>query len=605
MLEAITNLKDELKQIGKWSVDEINQMLDNGIQKYVVNYQEKFGKTKTFIFRDERIDFYDIYFPLSLYNTNRKKTIKVPRQIDSLFKGSHCITILGNAGSGKTMLLRHCFLSTLKNSKQIPIIVELRRLNSYTGTLEGYIQEQVFSFKLAQNNHILGRLLENGNFTFMFDGFDELSLDTKEQRIRELDIFIDKYSNNYFLLSSRPGANAESLARFNNYHVCALTSEQIKEFIHLQLCMIEDECILERKMLEVISRPESQNYQTYLSSPLLLSMFILTFSTHPELPTLKSKFYYNVFDTLYSRHDTISKSGGYTHEKKTNLEKDKIENILKWFSYISYFESHFSFDKEYLSTTLNKVKRSINIDYNTESIIYDFSVAISVLILDGLDYSFPHRSLQEYFTAVLIKNLPEKIKKEKIYEVKLVQRKWDSDLNLWDLCNEVDNYCFNKYFIIIQLDSYIRILNNGSVNVENEKKLIFENYLKLSDTGLYFDKDKNFMGVNLPDENFDSLMSFLGLDPMILFNFFMTFPKDYFTEIEPYLERIDDSGVLNFVFYLSRHNRYNSHFSHLFEECGVYDKFYDFYKEMLIVRKKINDKLQQEYKNEEFLLDLV
>lgn len=603
MLDAITNLKDELKQIGKWSIDEINQMLDNGVQKYVVNYQEKFGKTKTFVFRDERIDFYSIYFPLSLQNKNKKETIKVPKLIDHLFQDSHCITILGNAGSGKTMLLRHCFLSTLKYSIQIPIVIELRRLNSYEGTLIDYVQDLVFVYKLAQNKNILDRLLGSGKFTFMFDGFDELSLGTKEKRIRELDLFIDKYNNNFYILTSRPGSNAESLSRFNNYHIRSLTAEQIKEFIHLQLCVIEDEGILEQKMLEIINRPESRNYRMYLSSPLLLSMFILTFSNHPELPTLKSKFYYNVFDTLYSRHDTISKSGGYIHEKKSSLEKEQIETILKWFSYISYFESHFLFDKEYLSITLNKVKQSIKIDYNTEHVIYDLSVAISVLIQDGLDYSFPHRSLQEYFTAVLIKELPESIKKDKIYGSKFFHQIWGENLNLWELCNEIDKYCFNKYFLLEQLNEFILEIGKGVVDIEKDKILILTNCLKMIKPRLFFDKSKEVIGINYPNKKFTSLTKFLklGLSNAGV-NFFIELPNKYQSEMEPFFEKLNSGDIFQYVFNFSRKD---DALMQLYEQCGLVENMSILYKKIIEHKRKIEKQLQQNYENDILLLDLV
>lgn len=605
MLEAIANLKDELKQIGKWSIDEINQVLENGIQKYVINYQEKFGKTKTFVFRDERIDFYKIYFPLSLYNKGKQEPIKVPLSIDELFKDSNCITILGNAGSGKTMLLRHCFLSTLKYSSQIPIVIELRRLNSYSGTLTEYIQEQVSAHKLAQNKSILERLLESGKFTFMLDGFDELSLNTKEQRTRELEMFIDKYFNNYYLLTSRPGANAENLSRFNNYHVRPLMLDQIKEFIHLQLCIIEDGGSLECKMLDIINKPESKNYRIYLSSPLLLSMFILTFSNHPELPTLKSKFYYNVFDTLYSRHDTISKSGGYTHEKKTNLEKEQIETVLKWFSYISYFESHFLFDKEYLSSSLNKVKQNTALNYNTDFMIYDLSVAISILIIDGLDFSFPHRSLQEYFTAILIKNLPEKIKKEKIYHQKLVNRNWEGDLNLWELCNEVDKYCFSKYFLIEQLDILVKEIGKGVVNIENDKIIILKNYLSFFNYKLYFggEGDKEIRGVNFRNSKYEELMKFLRISQTgVGMNYLLNIKKKQFKKMEPYFESFSGDEILKFVFDFSE---FDDTLIQLYEETGFINNVCVLYKKILENKKRIENKLKQEYETEIFLLDLV
>ena len=297
IIELIAAFKNELLKVGGIVKDELDQCLDKGLQKYVENYKSKFRNTKTFIFRDNQVDFYKIYFPLTL--RYKDKTLEIPELIDDLFKQHHYITVLGYAGSGKTMLLKHCFLSCLKSSGQIPIVIEFRNLNSFSGTLLDYIREYVFKLNIVKNNNILERLLEAGRFLFLLDGFDEISLSLKESRIRELDSFIDSYVHNNYLLTSRPDANAENLQRFENYYVCKLNHKQIKEFINLQVNLIENDGVLENKILDLISKRENQEYLSYLSSPLLLSMFILTFSNHPELPKQKNKFYYNVFDTLY------------------------------------------------------------------------------------------------------------------------------------------------------------------------------------------------------------------------------------------------------------------------------------------------------------------
>ena len=47
--------------------DELEQYLDKGLQKYIVNNKDKYSVTKTSLFRDNQVDFYDIYFPLCLF----------------------------------------------------------------------------------------------------------------------------------------------------------------------------------------------------------------------------------------------------------------------------------------------------------------------------------------------------------------------------------------------------------------------------------------------------------------------------------------------------------------------------------------------------------
>ena len=46
--------------------DECKQALRDDIYAYIGNFVEKYSKIKTFLFSEERRDFYDVYFPLSL-----------------------------------------------------------------------------------------------------------------------------------------------------------------------------------------------------------------------------------------------------------------------------------------------------------------------------------------------------------------------------------------------------------------------------------------------------------------------------------------------------------------------------------------------------------
>lgn len=596
IVTLIATFKQELLKVGSNIKNELDQCLDKGLQKYVENYKSKFRYTKTFIFRDNQVDFYDVYFPLTLRYKDEK--IEIPNSIDNLFKRHRYITVLGYAGSGKTMLLKHCFLSCLKYSGQIPIVVEFRNLNSYEGTLLNYIQEYVFKMNIAKNNNILDRLLDAGKFTFLLDGFDEISLSLKERRISELDSFIDLYPHNNYFLTSRPDSNAENLQRFENYYVCKLGKKQIEEFINLQVNLINDGGILEKKILDLIGKRENREYLSYLSSPLLLSMFILTFSNHPELPKQKNKFYYNVFDTLYSRHDTVSKSGGYVHEKKTSFEKNMFETVLKWFSYISFVNYKYNFDRQFLTETFQKIKETTNLNFIIEDLIYDLSVSISVLIKDGTLYTFPHRSLQEYFTALLISGMNENVKKEKIYNKTINKFGFDNEYNLWSLCEEMDRYCFVKYFLLERLDKIISKLEvscDGSITKEN----IFHNMLGLFNPLLMIN-GSDFNGVRYSPSDEYRILKYLRFD---LVRILLHIDSSDFKELAECIisrhleiERNEDEFDFNC-------QTEDEEIRKLYNRCKLYDKGYELYMKIKDRKNQLENMLKKEDENNMSLLD--
>ncbi|KGO88634.1 hypothetical protein Q765_01660 [Flavobacterium rivuli WB 3.3-2 = DSM 21788] len=461
ILKLLTVFKEPLFAATNGVKEEFIQAFNNGLIEFLENYYDKYSNTKTFIYRDEKADFYDIYYPVTL--KNRGKSIFKITDLKHLFNNNDYITIIGTAGSGKSMLMKHIFLSTINQSYKIPIVLELRNLNDYDGSLFDYISESLLSNKLVKSKNFIERILSKGNFLFLFDGYDEIYSSNKNKTTNEIENFVDLYNKNIFVITSRPGANCESLQRFNNFYVEPLTDQQIKDFITQQYKYQDDKESIE-KVVAVIENPLNRDYKDYLTNPLLLSMFIFTFNNYPELPRSKNKFYWNVFDTLCTKHDTFTKKGSWLHERKSGLLNEDFENILKWFSYITLFKGRYNFDEKYLKTNFSEIIKKLDLKINLEDLIYDLNVSISILILDGTDYTFPHKSLQEYFCALLIKELNEN-QKEKIYTEKFANLSHNStggNLNFFKLCYELDKSSFLKYYLIPQAKNFLSKIDNST-----------------------------------------------------------------------------------------------------------------------------------------------
>lgn len=131
---------DALVKICKDFKADVRQQLRDDINSYIGNFVNKFSKIKTFLYSDQRKDFYEVYFPLYLcHPAHRDKRILVPDNPDYLFAHNNYVTILGHAGCGKTMILRHLFLSACNKSAKIPLVVELRKLKDFDGSFADYI----------------------------------------------------------------------------------------------------------------------------------------------------------------------------------------------------------------------------------------------------------------------------------------------------------------------------------------------------------------------------------------------------------------------------------------------------------------------------------
>ncbi len=395
----------ELKQLFK------NRLLEYQVEEYKRNYY-----SKTLLHRSEPKALNTFYQPLFIrvddtehYNSDRISTKSAPK----LFEKHNYLTIIGSAGSGKSTIIKYLYTNCFDENYKIPIKLELRYLNEYNGTLNQYIFDEIFHFqKLGFSGTIIDRMLSSDGFVFFFDGYDEVNSTIRSRTIKELDSFVQKYPKNKYVVTSRPYTSIDLLPLFVNYYVCDLNENEIAAFVRKQIPKNEEE--LANKIIEAIGKVENRSYDSFLSNPLLLSMFILTFQSYSEIPKRRSEFYDQVFDTLFSIHDSISKLA-YVREKQCGLSKDQFEEVLQLFSFLSFFEEKFIFPPNYLTDKLNIIKsKKKTLNFDNEKIIDDLQVAIGILNKEGIDYTFPHRSLQEYFAALYISKLGKE-NKERLY----------------------------------------------------------------------------------------------------------------------------------------------------------------------------------------------
>ncbi len=442
----LTSLISPLIEIVKRAQDEYKHAYFTGLEKYLFNRAEKYFYTNTFLHRGAKVKFLDIYYPLKIKAFGSKENAVV---VDLEFIDSHkYISIIGTAGSGKSMIMKFLFIESIKSYFRIPIFIELRRFNIENGSFKKFIFNSILEANLEPSERTLERALKSGVYIFIFDGLDEIAIEKKEQFFHQLDGFIDSYAENKFVISSRPRAGAEQLPRFEPFYVSEICQSEFSDFINKVVWDGERR----QNLFNVIKDEENRQYLHYFSSPLLFSMFILTFESYPEIPKRKSSFYQNVFDTLYSMHDGITKSS-FRRDRASKLQKEEFIELLAYFSAITFSKGQFYFTSEQLFSTLSDIKARKNYKgLNIEDVINDLDLSISILIKDGFEYTFPHRSLQEYFTSLFIKNYIKSEDAKSKFISKLMDSSrllsFDRHKHFWLLLYEVDKLSMVKHFLI-------------------------------------------------------------------------------------------------------------------------------------------------------------
>lgn len=409
IIESLNNILNTVK-------DEIKHVASNNILEYIMRECDNCQQTKTILHRDRPVNLDKVYLPLSIqrmYGFRRVNSYEGHSQIEicdinNVFRESKLVTIIGDAGSGKSTLIKYLFLGAIRNNYKIPIKVELRYLNGTDYSIIDYILNNIIRYEgIADSERIINRMLISGKFVFFFDGYDELDGNIKSNIAREISQISRKYNKNSYILTSRPTDEINLLDGFYNYRVRQLSNKQIVEFVKRQYEVDEQE--IANKIIDTIQSKEIDKYRHFLRNPLLLSMFIFSYQTDSHIPQKTSDFYAQVFNTLYSGHDTISKLG-FRREKKSGLSKDVIRELLDKFSFATYWDTKYSFQYEEIQDYLNRVKLGMDVEFDDDALIYDLQVAINILTKDGIIYEFPHRSLQEYFAASFVARLSTALK---------------------------------------------------------------------------------------------------------------------------------------------------------------------------------------------------
>ena len=490
MKEAILEyIKGPINKILNGIEDNIIQVATNRILEYQVEEYNRNLYSKTILHRATPKNLFDFYQPLDLRlnSDSDKPEIVKTENVKELFNSRQYITIVGTAGSGKSTLVKYLFIKCIDEQFKIPIKIELRYLNNFDGTLLDYVKNLVFKFQdLAQNDAILERMLKSDRFLFFFDGYDELSTVIKERATKQIDDFVKKYNKNTYVLTSRPYTGIEMLPLFHNMFVNDLNDQQIKEFIKKQIPATEVEVI--NKLIEAIDNKDNKSYNQFIRNPLLLSMFILTFQSYASIPQKKTIYYRQVFDTLYSHHDSMSKLA-FVREKQSGLSKEDFESVLMLFSFLSFFDEKYIFDITYFQNTLNRIKeKKKNLSFNINKLIDDLQIAIGVINKEGLDYTFPHRSLQEYFAALFISDLnPEN--KLNFYK-KIREKIFSEDLlyfvnrdNFFSILKELDLKDLVLHLVIPNIEKIRSSISN--VDYSNQKS-VFTEWRKIALITMFF-----------------------------------------------------------------------------------------------------------------------
>tara|TARA_R110002050_G_scaffold261556_1_gene401725 strand:- start:262210 stop:264138 length:1929 start_codon:yes stop_codon:yes gene_type:complete len=508
-------IKDPKKDSKEYlEIKRFELFFNNFLKPYLEYTYQNLLYDFSFYFRVNKVNFLEYYYCLNI--TNSKATYSLSKPVSDLQK-EKMIILEGTAGSGKTSIAKYSFLQAITEGRKIPVFISLKDLNDFY-IPDSYSYNIIKSFiiksiqKIIENNSAHDKWVEyiflKGDFFLIFDGFDEVNSRIEKRILDDLKAFNFKYNKNIILITTRPGTSVSLISKRGTYKVSSLDEKDIAPFVKkLKKDKKAD------SIIKTLQDPKSEYYRDILKNPLLLSMFVLTYESYPEIPTKRSEFYENVFSTLYGTHKTSQ--GILNPERRSNFSYAEFKKAMSALSFILYMNNMYDLTDITLFKYISRLKDSklfIEKDFVEEDLYYDLITSISILIKDGTKIYYPHRSIQEYFTALFITNQMDNNKKSAYSRLRTdkINKGTDDLANLFDLLQEMDPIGIKKYFVIGGLKSIVSDLENliEDVAIEN----FVEQYSSIFSATARTHNKQNFTKINITfsSSRFENALEYLG-----------------------------------------------------------------------------------------------
>ena len=160
---------------------------------------------------------------------------------------------------------------------------------------------------------------------------------------------------------------------------------------------------LRRRPQETLSKrgraPPYDSHTSFLSSPLLSSIMLLTYEQFADIPNKMHIFYEQAFAALFRRHD--AQKAQFIRKTYANLAINDFRSFFSAFCF-SYLEERFSFLDKDLRTATTKALKYAGLTTKIDDVLRDLHECLCMLQRDGIYTVFVHRSFQEYFCAVFL-----------------------------------------------------------------------------------------------------------------------------------------------------------------------------------------------------------
>lgn len=449
---GLDGVVDDLIKSAKGKVKEkISEAFAISKLEYFKNNVGRIGQVKTILNPDSIVDLHEIFFDEAVLFDGEK--------IESFNQfGTKQVLVEGGPGQGKSLFLRKLCIKEGAGSSYIPIFIEFRNLK-YKKKLKDELMDAIEDLGVKLDNTLFEFLAKSNKIVLFLDGFDEVPNSERSKVARELETIFRTFPDLRAVVSSRPDSGMGSSFYFSKRKISPMLLSTQKEFVnHLYH---------EDKQSESINNILSNSHfiSEVTTTPLLLTLFTITYNARQFKPDSLSEFYSLIFPTMLYRHDRMKI--GFERERKAGLTDYQMQRLFDSLSFLSLNDNNTRFSTYLFQKYLENSAKLERLPENIEDLLIDDITTITALIVrDGFDeFSFTHKSIQEYFASVFISRLSEP-RKIGFYNLVINDfnefRKWQNTLSFLET---IDERNYTKYFLIPYKKNALCLNENSKINI--------------------------------------------------------------------------------------------------------------------------------------------
>ena len=421
---------------------------------------EEVSKVKTIWQTDKSVQLSSFYCDTHIKVAGERKIVK---QVSDLNIDGN-ILIEGIAGQGKSIFMRHLCIAELESGIVIPVFIELRRLTS-ENMLLSMIHSKLKELGFDIDNDIFKFLCNTGRMLFLLDGFDEVPDKMQISVVNEVEEITNTYRGIKLIVSSRPESGIEFLPSFSVAKVDYVKNDEYKDIIN----KLSEDPEFAKSLIDRVQGHKSE-IKDLLCTPLMITLLILTYKAYQKVPDQLSDFFESMFHLMLQRHDGTKP--GYRRERRCDLNDMDYQRAFEALCFVTK-EKGQSFKVSVLNDCAAKALTISKFNADPQKYIQDVNRITCLIVYEGKEYRFLHKSIQEYFAASFIKYKPDSVATKFYSKMTVDGYKWHQELLYLE---EIDSYRFCKY-LVLPLCRNFMVLSGKSVTKKINTK-VYDEILK-------------------------------------------------------------------------------------------------------------------------------